>query len=90
MNRRSLLTLVFVMLVVGALSYIIFAPPPGSRTPESLRRFSPTRVAELETRMWQAYYDNDRIALFANLVMTMREQYRFSWSVATRGVVRVC
>jgi hypothetical protein len=41
-------------------------------------------VAELEVGMWQAYYANDRLALFADLVMMLREQYRYSWSVATQ------
>ena len=84
MRRRSLLTLIFVMLVVAAASYTFFAPPPGSRTPAAMRHFNASRVAELEVSMWQAYYAKDRLALFADLVMMLREQYRYSWSVAVQ------
>jgi hypothetical protein len=67
------------MLVVGALSYAIVAPPAG---PRSIKRFDPARMADLELRMWQAYYGQDRVRLFALLVTTLREQYRYSWAVA--------
>lgn len=72
--------LVVLMLVVAALSYAIVAPPNG---PRSLKRFDPARMADLELRMWQAYYEKDRVRLFALLVATLREQYRYSWAVAS-------
>ena len=59
---------------------LALTPPRGSR---SLRQFSPERLADLETRMWQAYYAKERLRLFALLVATLREQYRYSWAVAT-------
>ena len=68
------------MVLVAVFSYGIFAPPPG---PRSMRRFDAVRMADLELRMWQAYYAKDRVRLFALLVTTLREQYHYSWAVAT-------
>jgi hypothetical protein len=67
------------MIVVGGLSYAIVSPPEG---PRSLKRFDAVRMADLELRMWQAYYDEDRVRVFGLLVATLREQYRYSWAVA--------
>jgi hypothetical protein len=55
-------------------------PPSG---PRSIREFNPDRLADLEVRMWQAYYAKERGRLFALLVSTLREQYRYSWARAT-------
>ena len=33
--------------------------------------------------MWQAYYDKDKVRLFALLVTTLREQYRYPWAKST-------
>jgi len=52
--RRLLLPLAIVMLCVAALSYAVFAPPAGARTPASMRHFNTSRVAALEGAMWQA------------------------------------
>ena len=49
-----------------------------------MRQFSPTRLASLELRMWQAYYAKQRVALFGLLVTLLHEQYRYSWATATR------
>jgi hypothetical protein len=72
-------------LVAGAillafLAALAFTPPRG---PRSLRRFDATRLASLETRMWQAYYAKERIRLFALLVTMLRDQYHYSWATAT-------
>jgi hypothetical protein len=40
-------------------------------------------MADLELRMWQAYYGKERVRLFALLVTTLREQYHYSWTTAT-------
>ena len=48
-----------------------------------MRRFDPTRVADLELRMWQAYYVKERVRLFSLLVTMLHEQYRYSWATAT-------
>jgi hypothetical protein len=55
-------------------------PPRGVR---SMRQFNPTRVADLEVRMWQAYYAKERGRLFTLLVTMLREQYHYSWATAT-------
>jgi hypothetical protein len=34
--------------------------------------------------MWQAYYAKERLRLFGLLVVTLHEQYRYSWAMATR------
>ena len=33
--------------------------------------------------MWQAYYAKQRVRLFGLLIVTLREQYHFSWATAT-------
>jgi len=78
--RRSYVGLAIVMLLVGLLSYAIVAPPRG---PRSMRQFDAARMADLELRMWQAYYGKERVRLFTLLVTMLHEQYRYSWAVAT-------
>lgn len=77
MRLRSPGVLLLLILAVGA--YIVFAPPPG---PRAITEFDPYRVADLELQMWQAYYDDDTIRLFRLLVVTLREQYHYSWATA--------
>jgi hypothetical protein len=67
-------------LVAFALAFAL-TPPSG---PRSMREFNPTRLADLELRMWKAYYAKDRARLFGLLVTMLREQYRYSWATATR------
>jgi hypothetical protein len=55
--------------------------PPASR---SLRQFEPDRLADLELRMWQAYYAKQRVRLFALLVQMLHEHYHYPWPTATR------
>ena len=76
---RRWAALAVLMLLVGALSYAIVAPPDG---PRSIKRFDPARMADLELRMWRAYDEKDRVRLFALIVTTLREQYHYSWAVA--------
>ena len=47
-----------------------------------MRVFDPAEVADLEVRMWQAYYAKERVRLFELLVTLLRHQYRYSWAVA--------
>jgi hypothetical protein len=49
-----------------------------------MKQFEPTRLANLELRMWQAYYAKQNVRLFALLVQMLREQYHYSWATATR------
>jgi hypothetical protein len=65
----------------GAAGYIAAVPPPGPRT---IRQFDPSRMADLELRMWQAYYNKEKVRLFALLVTALREQYHYSWIMAAR------
>jgi len=60
---------------------LAFTPPSG---PRSMRAFSPPRLADLELRMWKAYYAKERARLFGLLVTLLHEQYRYSWATATR------
>jgi hypothetical protein len=69
-------------LVVVMLLYLAMAAPGGAR---AIREFDPDRTADLELRMWQAYYAKQRVRLFSLLVTMLREQYHYSWARATTG-----
>src|SRR5262245_66250359 len=70
------------LLLVAAVGFWFAARvPPG---PRSLRAFEPDRMAELELRMWQAYYAKERVRLFALLVTMLHEQNHYSWATAAR------
>jgi len=49
-----------------------------------MRSFDPDRLADLEVRMWQAYYAKERARLFGLLVTMLHEQYRYPWATAAR------
>jgi hypothetical protein len=68
--------------VLAAFVVALAVTPPSG--PRSMRRFDPPRLADLEVRMWQAYYSKSRARLFALLVTMLHEQYRYSWATATR------
>jgi len=70
---------VIAILAAFAIAYAL-TPPRG---PRSMRQFNATRLADLEVRMWQAYYDKERVRLFALLVTLLHEQYHYSWATAT-------
>jgi hypothetical protein len=70
-------------MAVALTAYALTAAPAG---PRSIREFSPDRTADLELRMWQAYYAKERLRLFRLLVTMLREQYHYSWlTAATEG-----
>src|SRR5258707_5563209 len=69
----------FLVLGAFALAFVL-TPPRGAR---SMREFNPPRLADLEVRMWQAYYAKERTRLFALLVTMLHEQYHYSWATAT-------
>src|SRR5262245_47967347 len=79
MTKRGWATLAAASVAVALGAYALTAPPGGSR---SLREFDPDRVADLELRMWQAYYAKEHVRLFALLIETLREQYHYSWTTA--------
>ncbi len=66
-------------IVVAFVAALALTPPRG---PRSLRVFQPARLADLEVRMWQAYYAKERVRLFSRLVTMLHEQYRYSWATA--------
>ena len=72
--------LIVVAIVVAFAAGLALTPPRGVR---SIRQFNPTRLADLEVRMWQAYYAKERTRLFVLLVTLLREQYHYSWATAT-------
>ena len=65
---------------VAFVAAFALTPPKG---PRSLRQFQPARLADLEVRMWQAYYAKERVRLFSLLVTMLHEQYHYSWATAT-------
>ena len=78
MRWRSRAAIVLAIVVAFAAA-LALTPPRG---PRSLRRFEPARLADLEVRMWQAYYAKERVRLFGLLVTLLHEQYRYSWATA--------
>jgi hypothetical protein len=73
--------------VAGALALatlVLFVPPRGPRT---LTHFDPARTAQLEVRMWQAYYGKSRVELFRLLTVQLREQYQYSWAGAAHAAL---
>src|SRR5712671_7518711 len=66
-------------IAVAVLAVVLLKPPSGSR---SLLVFDPNRMADLEVDMWQAYYRKENLRLLRGLVVTLREQYRYSWAQA--------
>jgi hypothetical protein len=66
-------------IVAAFLAAFGLTPPRG---PRSLRQFDPSTLAELEIRVWQAYYGKERIRLFGVLVTLVRNQYHYSWATA--------
>ena len=67
------------LFTAAALAYGLTATPAGPRT---LRRFDPDRMADVELRMWQAYYSKERVRLFALLVTMLHEQNHYPWVTA--------
>jgi hypothetical protein len=77
------LAALLVVVVTSVAVYTLgFQTPPG---PRSLRAFAPDRVASLEREMWEAYYRKQKLRLFSLLVVTLREQYRYTWARAAQA-----
>ena len=81
MTRRRLGRIAIAAAVLLAFAIAFAVTPP--RGPRSIRVFNPDRLADLEVRMWQAYYAKERVRLFGLLVTMLHEQYRYSWATAT-------
>src|SRR5436190_22080581 len=82
MSLRGVHKIAIAGAVVLAFAIAFAVTPP--RGPRSMRHFNPDRLADLEVRMWQAYYAKERVRLFALLVTMLHEQYRYSWATATK------
>jgi hypothetical protein len=80
MTRVRVVAVVASVLAVGLVGYA-FTAPRGER---SIRQFEPDRLADLELRMWQAYYAKENVRLFGLLVAMLREQYHYPWATAAR------
>ena len=78
-RRLSRAAIAVAILAAFALAFAL-TPPRG---PRSMRQFDAGRLADLELRMWQAYYGKERARLFGLLVTLLHEQYRYSWAIAT-------
>jgi hypothetical protein len=68
-------------MTTAAVAYWLTTAPAGPRT---LRQFDPDHMADLELRMWQAYYAKERARLFALLVTMLHEQNHYPWATAAR------
>jgi hypothetical protein len=79
MRRSARVGVVVAVLAAFAIAFAL-TPPRG---PRSMRQFNAVRLADLEVRMWQAYYDKQRVRLFELLVTLLHEQYHYSWATAT-------
>ena len=79
MRRSARVGVVAAVLAAFAIAFAL-TPPRG---PRSMRQFNAVRLADLEVRMWQAYYDKERVRLFGLLVTLLHEQYHYSWATAT-------
>ncbi len=80
MRRFRAVFLVMCGIVAAFALAFVLTPPRGAR---SMREFNPPRLADLEVRMWQAYYAKERLRLFGLLVTMLHEQYHYSWATAT-------
>src|SRR5258706_4154130 len=76
-----------VLAIVAAFGLSFALTPP--RGPRSMRQFQPGRLADLEVRMWQAYYAKERVPLFRLLTTMLRERYHYSWADATVQAVHL-
>jgi hypothetical protein len=72
-------TLLVLLLAFAGAWYLVTAPAPGRR---AITDFDPYRLADLELQMWQAYYQDENVRLFRLLVVSLREQYHYSWADA--------
>ena len=79
MRRSARVGVVVAVLASFAMAFAL-TPPRG---PRSMRQFNAARLADLEVRMWQAYYAKQRVRLFELLVTLLHEQYHYSWATAT-------
>jgi hypothetical protein len=80
MRRRVTAGTLLVLLV--AIVYVGFLDVPSAN--RDAPSFQPDRTADLELDMWRAYYDKRNVALFGDLIVMCRENYRLPWAAAVR------
>ncbi|MFN8062409.1 MAG: hypothetical protein U0Q12_24870 [Vicinamibacterales bacterium] len=86
MNTRRRLVIGFcAVAIAGAVVVAGAMATPAPSASRSYRDFDPDRLAALELDMWQAYYAKERLRLFGDLVVSLREQFGYSWLDATRA-----
>lgn len=54
-------------------------------TKHSIKSFNPAATAQLDARMWQAYYSHNFMQLILLLVRLMHTQFGFSWAQSVRA-----
>src|SRR5262245_3988960 len=82
-RTRNRVALVVAVTTLATASWlVVFDTPAG---PRSARAFDPERLADLELRMWQAYYRKEKVELFRLLVVALREQFRYPWAKAVEA-----
>ena len=60
---------------------------PATTIPARPAPFDPDALADLETRMWKAYYRRQPARLFGLLILALREQAHASWPRAVASAV---
>jgi hypothetical protein len=87
MRPKRVITLAILAgLAVVAVWGLGIQTPPG---PRSARDFDADRLADLETAMWRSYYRQENAALFTDLVMALREQFRYPWARASLAAMHL-
>lgn len=67
------------ILAAFAVFLIWIAADLANRSRHDLRRFDGHEVGRLETAMWRAYYEHQRVDLFRELAQLLREQYHLPY-----------
>ena len=76
MTKLSKIALIFGLSAVGMAIWI--ALDLQRHVSSDLRAFDPEQVARLDTDMWRSYYDRERLKLFNQLVVLLRQQYHMT------------
>jgi len=76
MTKLSKIALIFGLSAVGMAIWI--ALDLQRHVSSDLRAFDPEQVARLDTDMWRSYYDRERLKLFYQLVVLLRQQYHMT------------
>jgi hypothetical protein len=72
--RSKLVVVLVLVAILAVIGWDLRGPHRAS-----LRDFDPDAVAELETRMWRAYYERREGPLFRDMARLLRTQYHLPW-----------